>query len=170
MLRTIGSSFRFLLRGMYGGRLKRIASSGIGLGVIAALLFGSFSPLFQTAEASSAFNISNTMSTLRQNVVANHTIIFRTPAGVDASTDTITITFPTGFVMGSVVHSDVDFAASAGGQTSCPAGLSYTERTLAATAGTGTWGAAVSGLVLTLTAPTNAAWVKFPSMPVCGLE
>jgi hypothetical protein len=164
MLRAIGSSFRVLFRGLHGGdRLKHLASRGTSLGLVAALLFWAASPLFQVAEASGLLNISNTMSTLRQSVAANHTIIFRTPAGVDASTDTITITFPSGFAMGTVAHGDIDFASSAGGQTSCPAALAYTEENLAATAAAGVWGAAVSGQVLTLTAPTNAAVGEVPT-------
>ncbi|MFH0853355.1 MAG: hypothetical protein V1853_03020, partial [bacterium] len=44
-------------------------------------------------KAASLTSISDTLDTLTQNVDANHTILFVTPTGVQASTDTITLDF-----------------------------------------------------------------------------
>jgi hypothetical protein len=61
--------------------------------------------------------------------------------------DTIAITFPAGFNMGSVDYTDVDLSASSAG-----------EQTIAGAApNTTQWGAAVSGQVLTFTSPSNAS-------------
>lgn len=136
-------------------KIQKITS----LALILALLV-TFLPL-QTAQAG-LLNMSNTLSTVRAGVLANHTIVFRTPAGVDAPADTITITFPAGFIMGTVAFGDIDLAVSAGDQTACPVGLVFTDRTLAAAATTGVWGAAVSGQILTLTPPTNATTGEVP--------
>ncbi|MHB8276925.1 MAG: hypothetical protein ACYDIA_04645 [Candidatus Humimicrobiaceae bacterium] len=78
------------------------------------------------------------LSTVLKSTAANHTIKFKTPTGVDASTDTITITFPAGFNMGSVACGDIDL--SHGVSTGYEA-----EEALAEIAASGTWGAAISG-------------------------
>jgi hypothetical protein len=111
-------------------------------------------------------NLSNAMSTVRANVLSNHTIVFRTPTGVDAPADTITVTFPTGFGMGTFALLNFDLAASAGGQSACPAGgatPAYTERTLATAPAAGNWGVSQSGQVVTFTAPTDAAAGNIPT-------
>lgn len=135
----------------------------ISFGVIAALAAGLVLQPLHQAYASTLLNISNTMSTLKVGTLSNHAIIFRTPIGVDASTDTITITFPTGFAMGTFALLNFDLAASDGGQTSCPTGLTYTERTLATAAAAGTWGVGQSGQVVTFTAPTDATAGNVPT-------
>ncbi len=128
----------------------------VGLGVILSLVAILFGPPLQVALAAALLNKSDTLSSLKVSTLANHEVIFRTPTGVDAATDTITITFPSGWTMGSVAFGDMDLDVSTGGQTSC-SGVSFgTAKTLAATAGTNIWGAAVSGQVITYTAPTNA--------------
>jgi hypothetical protein len=107
---------------------------------------------YQTAYAGSLTNISDTLSTLTQNVAANHTILFVTPTGVQSSTDTITIDF-TDFTTTGVVFGDIDLAEDNDG--ACDGG--WTDKTLAGTASAGTWGAAFTGDLLTLTPPTDAA-------------
>jgi len=103
--------------------------------------------------AADVTNMKDTLSDSRPSVVSNHTVEFATPTGVDASTDTITVTFPAGFTMGSVAFGDMDLEVDA----ACD-GTFEISKTLAATASTSpTWGAAVSGQVVTLTAPTDAA-------------
>jgi surface adhesion protein len=144
--------------------MKKInTATSLGLLIsLAVILFGS---LVEMASAN-ALNRSNTMSSLRVNTLSNHTIVFRTPTGVDASTDTITITFPAGFAMGTFALLNFDLAASAGGQSTCPAGgatPTYTERTLATTPAAGTWGVAQSGQTVTFTAPTDAAAGNIPT-------
>jgi len=116
-------------------------------------------PFLQTAQAVALTNLSNTMSTLRAVTLSNHAIVFLTPSGAQGhgtTPDTITVTFPAGFTMGTFALLNFDIGASVGGQTSCPAGLAYTERTLGVTQGTDTWGVSQSGQVVTFTAPNNA--------------
>lgn len=74
---------------------------------------------------------------------ANHTIVF-TLADAVAAADTIDITFPSGFDLTGINFEDVDMSGSTAG-----------EITLAAAASGATWGAAVSGQVLTLTSGTG---------------
>lgn len=131
------------------------------MAIIALLAVLAGQPL-QVAFAVEAPNRSNTMSTLRVNTLSNHEIIFRSPNGVDAPADTITITFPATWGMGTFALLNFDIASSAGGQTSCPTGLSYTEETLATSPGTGIWGVGISGQIITFTAPSNAAAGEVP--------
>lgn len=107
-----------------------------------------------TAIAAALLNVSDTLSTVTTSTAANHTIVFRTPTGAADTTDTITITFPAGFTMNSIDFADVDLAWSAGSQSNCTAPSYTNNATLAASPASGTWGAALSGQVLTLTAPS----------------
>lgn len=109
-----------------------------------------------TATAAALLNVSDTLSTVTTSTAANHTIVFRTPTGAADTSDTITITFPAGFTMNSIAFGDVDLAWSAGSQSNCTAPSYSNNATLAAAAGAGTWGASLSGQVLTLTAPSSA--------------
>jgi hypothetical protein len=108
-------------------------------------------PPYQKAQAANLTSISDTLSTLVSNVDANHTILFVTPTGVQASTDTITIDF-TDFTTTSVAFGDIDLAED--DDAACDG--TWTDKTLAATAAAGTWGAAIAADVLTLTPPTDA--------------
>ncbi|MFO0702937.1 MAG: hypothetical protein U0514_03720 [Candidatus Andersenbacteria bacterium] len=92
--------------------------------------------------------------------MADHDLRFVTPTGVDASTDTITVTFPAGFTMGTFNVNNVDFAV---GSTGNCVSASFTDKTLAASAAASVWGVAQSGQVITLTAPTNAASGEVPA-------
>lgn len=135
-------------------RIQVITSLGIILSLIAILA----GPLLQNALAAALDYKLDTMSSLKVSTASNHEIIFRTPTGVDASTDTITITFPSGWTMGTVAFGDMDLDVSAASQSSCSVSTTFgTSKTLAATAAAATWGAAVAGQVVTLTAPTDAA-------------
>ncbi|MFA6272530.1 MAG: hypothetical protein WC693_05525 [Patescibacteria group bacterium] len=104
------------------------------------------------AYAANLTKVTDTLSTLTQNVVANHTITFVTPTGVQASTDTVTIDL-TDFTVGTVEFGDIDIAEDNDG--TCDG--AWSDKTVAATAGVGAWGAAFTGSTLTLTPPTNAA-------------
>ncbi len=115
-----------------------------------AILIG---PFAQVAYAAAITTASDTMSTIAPSVVANHTILFGSPTGIAAG-NTVTYTFPAGFTMGSVAFGDIDFAT---GSTSTCSSATYTEQTLAATASGATWGAAVSGQVLTITSGTGTS-------------
>ena len=104
------------------------------------------------AYAANLTSISDTLDTLVSSADADHTILFVTPTGVESSTDTITIDF-TDFTTTSVAFGDIDLAEDNDG--GCDG--SWTDKTLAATAAAGTWGAAIAADVLTLTPPTDAA-------------
>lgn len=130
--------------------IKRVLTS---LGLIVAVLVLLIAPPVQIANAAALTIMSDIMSTVKASVVADHEVRFKTPTGVDASTDTITLTFAAGFTMGSVAFGDMDLEIDA----ACD-GTYEISKTLAATPSTSpTWGAAVSGQIITLTAPTNAA-------------
>jgi hypothetical protein len=109
------------------------------------------------AYAANLTTISDTMSRIKVSEAANHTIEFVTPTGVDASTDTITLTFDdTGdsFDFGSVSEADIDLAVDDDG--GCDG--TWTDKTVAAAPGAGSWGASVNATndVITLTAPSDA--------------
>ncbi|MBU1075095.1 hypothetical protein KJ705_03370 [Patescibacteria group bacterium] len=104
------------------------------------------------AYAANLTSISDTLSTLTQGALANHTLLFVTPTGVESSTDTIIIDF-TDFTDGSVAFGDIDIAEDDDG--GCDG--SWSEKTVAATAASATWGAVFATDILTLTPPTDAA-------------
>lgn len=95
---------------------------------------------------------SATYSLTRQKVstAADHEIQFVTPTGVDASSDTIILTYPADFLFGSVAVGDIDLSH---GPTT---GLETTE-TLAGSAAAGVWGVTIASNAITFTAPSNAA-------------
>lgn len=62
------------------------------------------------AEAVQLSNISDTISTSKPGIAANHTISFTTPTGVPADDSTIVITVPNGFDMSFIDEDDVDIA------------------------------------------------------------
>ena len=108
----------------------------------------------QVVSAAALTSLSDTMSRLADStptaVYSDHTIKFTTPTGAGDATDTIEVTMPTGFTIGTVDYTDIDLShgASTGYET---------EETLAATAGVSDWGASFTGQVLSLDHPTNAA-------------
>lgn len=128
----------------------------ISLGLTFALIFSYFGYFVQFASAAALANISNTLSTQTVSTAANHTIVFRTPTGAADTTDTITVTLPTGFTTNTFAFDDVDLAFSAGSQANCTAPTYSNDATIAAAAAAGTWGATLTGQVLTLTAPASA--------------
>lgn len=109
---------------------------------LAIILWSLGLPSFRFAEAANVTSFSDTLSTSEPSVVSNHTISFVATNGVAAG-QTITLTFPAGFNMGSVAFGDIDFT------------INGTDQTLAAAPSGATWGAAVSGQVLTLTSGTG---------------
>ncbi|USN53362.1 MAG: hypothetical protein H6760_04330 [Candidatus Nomurabacteria bacterium] len=131
---------------MYG-KLQKIQIA-ILIAVFVTVLSFPARPVF----AANLTSISDTLNTLTQAVDANHEIYFVTPTGVDASTDTITIDF-TDFTTTSVAFGDIDLAVD--DDAACDG--SWSDKTLAASAAAGTWGAAIASDVLTLTPPTDAS-------------
>lgn len=131
-------------------RSKRIVSAVLVFTIIFSLFY------YRSVQAAALTTLSDTMSRLDNNTASNHTIRFTTATAVNADADTITITFPSGFAVGSVDYTDIDLShgASTGYET---------EETLAAANGAGTWGASFVGLVLTLDAPTDAGTSEIPA-------
>lgn len=107
----------------------------------------------QSASAGSLTSLSDTLSRVKDGQTSDHTIMFITPTGVTAFSQTIRVTFPTGFTVGAAVANNFDIAVSA--NASCTAPGSWTDKTVALTAAADTWGAAVSGQQVTLTAPAS---------------
>lgn len=115
------------------------------ISAITVLLLNAWAvPLF----AASLTLVSDTLSRLEEATASDHTVKFTTPTGAGDAGDTITITFPTEFTVGTVTYDDIDLShgASTGYET---------EEVLAAVAGASAWGASFVGQVLTLTHPTD---------------
>ena len=101
----------------------------------------------QITQAAALTSLSDTMSRLEKSPTnSDHTIKYTTPSGVQVA-ETMTITFPAGFTIGSVDYTDIDVSWG-------PTG-SENELTLDATASGTTWGAAFSGQILTITSDTG---------------
>ncbi|MCA9366208.1 hypothetical protein KC722_01370 [Candidatus Kaiserbacteria bacterium] len=101
--------------------------------------------LHSQAEAANLTNVKDRLSDSDIGAVSNHSIEFVVPTGstgIDATTEQIVVSFPTGFNMGSVAFGDVDLAVNG------------VDQTLAAAAAGATWGATVSGQDLILEADT----------------
>jgi hypothetical protein len=102
-----------------------------------AIIFWSLGlPSFRFVEAANVTSFSNTLSTSRPNVAANHTIVFTTPTGI-LDGESITIDFSDGpFGIGSVDYTDIDIAAPADLAVAAdcsgaePVGASFTGTTL----------------------------------------
>ncbi|MBE7525257.1 hypothetical protein HS096_02615 [candidate division WWE3 bacterium] len=123
------------------GHLARFMVAALAAGFF---IYGSL------AIAAPLVQVSDTISDALASNPSNHTISFITPTGVDASSDTITATFATGFDLSSILVGDIDLSHGTG------TGFETSE-TLAGAAGAGVWGVGISGQVITFTAPTDAA-------------
>lgn len=122
---------------------KRILSCAAAL--VACLFFGS-NDLFAASVTPATYDLSRH----QVSVSANHEFRFKTLSGVDATGDTIVLTYPSGFSFASIAPADIDLSHGA------VTGLETVE-TLAASAGAGVWGAAIGASSVTLTPPTDAA-------------
>ena len=104
------------------------------------------------AHAATLTKIKDTLSTVTASTIANHTIQFVTPTGVQETADTIILTFES-FTMGSFALLNFDLAVDA--DANCDG--AWTEKTLATSAAAGTWGVGQASQVVTFTPPTDAA-------------
>ncbi len=126
--------------------------------IAVALIFSLFMWTMNTllvAHAAALTALSDTMSEQTISTASSHVIKFTTPTGVIATTQTIIVTFPTGFnFTGKAISGlTLTYGASTGLETSA---------TLAASASAGVWGAAFTGtnnVILTLTAPTSGTYI-----------
>ncbi len=111
---------------------------------IAVFLWSTGLPtIFRFAEAASITNASDTLSNSAPSQASNHTIAFRTANGLSIG-QTIELTFPVAFTMGSVGEDDIDILVASSSSST------------AAAAGADTWGVTVAGSVVTLETPTNS--------------
>ncbi len=116
--------------------------------MLAVFLITLFSGLWVTpVMAAAVTSAKDTMSTIYDSAAANHTVQFVTPTGVTAG-QTITITFPTGFALGTVDYTDIDMATGA----SCG---SVSDKTLAGSPSGTTWGAVKASQIVTITSGTD---------------
>jgi hypothetical protein len=99
--------------------------------------------IFRFAEAASITSASDTLSSSAPSTVSNHTIAF-TPATNIAIGQTITLTFPGAFNMGTVGEDDIDILVN---------GVSSSTGAVSAS---GVWGVTVAGSIITLQTPTNS--------------
>ncbi len=136
----------------YKSKLKNLICRKGAFFIRAALVFGVIgilaAPLFPS-QAAIIRSLTDTLSDLKISQSSNHTVFFQTLTGVDATSDTITVSFEIGFNVSGLDYGDVDFSHG-------PTTGTETEETLAAVAAAGTWGASFSGQTLTLSAPTDA--------------
>lgn len=125
--------------------VRTLQAIAITVGLALFLWSTGLPSIFLFAEAASITSASDTLSSSAPGGLSNHTIAFTTPLGMPASS-TVTITFPSGFVLPAMGPDDIDLTASG------------TDKTVATTsAGAGTWGAYFTGQVLTLTSPPSVA-------------
>lgn len=94
------------------------------------------------ASAAAVTSLKDTLSRVQASTAANHTIQFTTPTGVAAG-QTITLTFGSGFTMNAIDFGDIDVADDG------------VDVALAATPTGATYGAALSGQVVTITSGTG---------------
>lgn len=94
------------------------------------------------ANAASIVTLSDTMTNQTASAVSNHTIAFTlSAAGALAPSNTITVTFPAGFDLTSIVEDDLDIVGSTFGEFTTAADCTGSEN----------MSAAVSGQVITFT-------------------
>lgn len=123
------------------------------------------SAFFRGYEANGAIvrSFTDTLTGHQASSQANHTVKFTSPTGVGQITDTIVVTFDTGFSVSGMDFGDVDLSHG-------PTLGTETEETLAAAAAAGTWGASFSGQKLTLTPPTDAGGSEIAASDIVIFE
>jgi hypothetical protein len=125
--------------------LKSIISGIASLGIV---LGASFIQI-EIAYAAALNTLSDTQSSVKANALSDHTIQFITPTGVLAG-QTVAVTFPAGYVMGTSTLLNVDFATSTTGTCS-----GFNQETLALSPSNGTWGYSTSSQTITFTSGTG---------------
>ncbi len=139
---------RALLSG-YDGRVKR---AFLCLFTIATWLFG---PSLALAAEVSALTAQMTRQGV--SVASDHQIRFTVANAVSTPTDTITLTYSSGFSLAALTVADIDFFHGA------TTGLE-TQETLAAAATTGgIWGVAIVGNVITFSPPPDVVFNEIAS-------
>jgi len=104
--------------------------------LVVVLIVIAIQPGTRIAQAANITSLSDNLTRLAANTLADHEIKFITPTGI-AATKTVTFTFGAGFSLGTFAVANEDFATGVGSNCST---ATYTEQTLAATASGTTWG------------------------------
>ncbi len=131
-------------------RIRRVTT----ILAVLAMVFAFLPP--PSANALAMAQIRWVQTRIKAATLSDVQLQFTIPTGVDASTDTITLTFDTGYDLGTFVLTDYDFEVGDSGTCSTAA---FTDETLAASPAAGVWGIATTGApkrIVTLTAPTDA--------------
>jgi len=130
---------------MYVYRRQVTMQRGIAtLLAIALVLWAVGAHMFTTAEAVNLTYVKDTLSDSDSGSASNHTIQFLSPTGVGNS-ETVTVTFPTGFTStSSILFSDVDLEING-----------VDEVIVNGAPAAGQWGFSWSGMTMTLTAAAN---------------
>ncbi|MEN9551775.1 MAG: hypothetical protein RI935_152 [Candidatus Parcubacteria bacterium] len=116
---------------------------------IALLAIGASFVHVELVLAASLTSLSNTQSSVQQSTLSDHTIQFVTPTGLTAG-QTITITFPAGYTMGTFNVNNLDLATSTSATCS-----GFSDAQLQAGAASAlTWGTSQSSQTITLTSGT----------------
>ncbi len=130
---------------------KNLFTSITSFFVILGIVLGALIVHVELAFAASLNTLSDTLSTVRANVVADHTIQFVTPTGITAA-QSITITFPNGWNLGTIGASSTDFGTSTSATCS-----GFTDALLSNNAASGnTWGVATTSQTISLTSGTGS--------------
>jgi len=119
-----------------------------------ALVFNALSLVLYVGPVSAAAvtDLSVTMTRQDKDEDTAFDIQFVTPTGIETTTDTITVTFQTGFDLTGILFSDVDLEDDT------------VDETIAAAPGAGEWGFAFSGQVMTFSPPSDAIAIAADSI------
>lgn len=130
---------------------------GVSFLVVIAVLSTFISYDTPRAVAASITSARDVLSRSKTSEPANHSIKFVTPTGVDASSDTITITFQSDYDIDNPGFDEDDVDLAVGSSNNCTT-ATFTDKTIDDAAGAGVWGVNDSAaLTITFTAPTDAA-------------
>ncbi|OGI84142.1 hypothetical protein A2997_02160 [Candidatus Nomurabacteria bacterium RIFCSPLOWO2_01_FULL_36_10b] len=127
---------------------RRFSLTIISIFTIISFIGVSVHSVFAVTPATYLDTLSDTLSTIKDSTIANHTIQFITPSGV-AVNETITLTFDAGFNLGTSAVANYDLAVSAGGTCSA-----FSDEIVAAVPSATDWGVVKALQVITFTAPS----------------
>lgn len=126
-----------------------------------------------SADAATLTGLQDTMSRHKVGTLSDHDIRFVNQTAINATGDTITVTFnntgagSTGWNLGTFALANFDLAV---GDTAVCDTATYTDKTLATSAAAGTWGVAQASNVVTFTAPTDAGGTEIATNKCVKIE
>ena len=128
---------------------KNLINSFISFAVIVSIVIGASITHVELVFAAALSSLSDTQSSIKINTLSDHTIQFVTPTGVIVG-QSISITFPVGWNLGTVNATSTDFATST--SSSCSG---FTDAVIANGTASGlTWGVATTSQSITITSGT----------------